>query len=75
MYAGEIAVELDKSYQLVGKRGKTLAERGLVSREENEQGRRVFVITELAERSYFTKEATDSLDLGPNDSGAEKEWS
>jgi hypothetical protein len=26
MYAGDIASELDKSYQLVGKRGKTLAE-------------------------------------------------
>lgn len=27
MYARDIAAELDKSYQLVGKRGKTLAER------------------------------------------------
>lgn len=65
-------MELDKSYQLVGKRGKTLAERGLVSREENEQGRRVFVITELAESSYFTEEPRDSLDLGPNDPEVQK---
>ena len=36
MYAGEIAAELDKSYQLVGRRGKHLADRGLVVRDLND---------------------------------------
>jgi hypothetical protein len=42
MYAGEIAAELDKLYQLVGRRGKTLAERGWL---------RVISTTRGAERS------------------------
>ena len=66
MYAGEIAAELDKSYQLVGKRGKTLAERGLVSREVNEQGRRIFEITPLAETSYFVASSQDALNVEPD---------
>ncbi len=53
MHASEIALELDRSHQLVGKRGKMLAERGLVKRDENEQGRRTFQITDLATKSYF----------------------
>ena len=65
MYAGEIASELDKSYQLVGRRGKTLAERGLVKRELNVQGRRVFANTALAEASYFDPGSDDALDLEP----------
>src|SRR5579859_2324705 len=64
MYAGEIAAELDKSYQLVGRRGKTLSERGLVNRDLNDQGRRTFEITPLAESSYFQEVAGDSLDVG-----------
>jgi predicted transcriptional regulator len=65
MYAGEIAAEMDKSYQLVGKRGKTLADRGLVSRELNDQGRRVFEITSLAQSSYFAEDSQDALDVTP----------
>jgi DNA-binding MarR family transcriptional regulator len=64
MYAGEIAAELDKSYQLVGRRGKTLAERGLVQRDVNDQGRRTFQITPLAEAGYFSQTAGDALDIG-----------
>jgi hypothetical protein len=64
MYAGEIAAEMDKSYQLVGKRGKMLAERGLVKRELNDQGRRIFEITPLAQTSYFGDDPADSLDVG-----------
>lgn len=64
MYAGEIAAEMDRSYQLVGKRGKMLAERGLVSRELNDQGRRTFEITALAEESYFKEDPSDSLEVG-----------
>jgi predicted DNA-binding transcriptional regulator len=66
MYAGEIASELDKSYQLVGKRGKTLADRGLVKRDLNAHGRRVFAITALAEASYFDPGSDDGLDLKPD---------
>jgi DNA-binding MarR family transcriptional regulator len=71
MYAGDIAAELDKSYQLVGKRGKTLAERGLVKREENDQGRRTFEITPLAQASYFSPTPGDALDVGA-DSGVDE---
>jgi hypothetical protein len=60
MFAKEIASELDCSYQLVGKRGKNLAERNLVNREENEQGRRVFEIKQAAQDIYFD---TDDSDL------------
>jgi hypothetical protein len=65
MYAGEIAAELDKSYQLVGRRGRNLADRGLVNREVNDQGRRVFEITQLAEDSYFDEVEGDELDVPP----------
>jgi hypothetical protein len=67
MYAGEIAAELDKSYQLVGRRGKTLAQRGLVNRDVNDQGRRTFEITPLAESSYFQQADRDSLDIGTDE--------
>jgi hypothetical protein len=63
MFAGEIAAELDKSHQLVGRRGKNLAERGLVSRELNPQDRREFLITPLAEASYFKRVTGDELDV------------
>jgi hypothetical protein len=67
MYAGEMAAELDKSYQLVGRRGQTLAERGLVNRDVNDQGRRTFQITPLAESSYFQEADRDSLDIATDD--------
>lgn len=50
--ASDIASELDCSYQLVGKRGKIMEERGLVSRKK-EAGRRIFLITEQALENYF----------------------
>jgi hypothetical protein len=65
MYANEIALELDRSYQLIGKRGKMLAERGLVARDENEQGRRVFSITDLATKSYFSDDDSAKLSISP----------
>jgi predicted transcriptional regulator len=65
MYPAEIAAELDRSYQLVGKRGKILAERGLVDRNENEQGRRQFELTPLAEKSYFNESDDTILELPP----------
>ena len=63
LFAGEIALELDCSYQLVGKRGRILADRGLVDRRENEAGRRIFGITDLAEESYFSQPEEGKLKL------------
>ena len=64
MFAMEIAAQLDCSYQLVGKRGRTLAERDLVSRGENEKGRRVFEITTIAQKVYFDVAPEDRMDFG-----------
>jgi hypothetical protein len=61
MKAAEIAAELDTSYQMIGKRGKVLDEKGLVRRFEVDN-RRAFEITELARQSYFTDQ-NDALDL------------
>jgi len=65
MFASDIAADLDCSYQLVGKRGKILAERGLVDRNENEQGRRQFELTQAAEKQYFSDYEIDELDIDP----------
>lgn len=65
MFASEIALELDCSYQLVGKRGRNLSDRQLVSRDENETGRRTFSISESAIKTYFeTNEDMDLFDFG-----------
>lgn len=63
MVASEIAGELDCSYQLIGKRGRNLAERGLVSRDKNDVNRRIFGITEDARRDYFDGNDDRTLDL------------
>lgn len=63
MVASEIAGELDCSYQLVGRRGRNLADRGLVIREKNNVNRRVFAITEVARRDYFEGNNERSLDV------------
>nr|WP_297353549.1 hypothetical protein [uncultured Caldimonas sp.] len=63
MRAGAIASELDCSYQLVGKRGKILAQRGLLERDENDEGVRVFSISEDAKSVYFPSEEDSSLDV------------
>jgi hypothetical protein len=62
MFAAEIAAELDRSYQLIGKRGKTLAERDLVARKEVDN-RRSFEITKLAEKTYFADEPASGLTI------------
>jgi hypothetical protein len=62
MFAGDIAADLDCSYQLVGKRGKFLSQRGLVIRAENAQGRRVFEITDDAVQTY-ARTPEDDLDV------------
>ena len=65
MVASEIAGELDCSYQLVGKRGRNLADRGLVSRDKNDVNRRVFSITGNARKDYFEGNDERSLDIAP----------
>ena len=64
MFAKEIAEELDCSYQLIGKRGRNLAERDLVARNENENGRRVFKISSAANELYFSETLGDQMDFG-----------
>jgi hypothetical protein len=63
MRAGDIAAELDCSYQLVGKRGKALTERQLVRRWTGEKGVRLFQIEELAETAYFSGKDRDDLQI------------
>lgn len=65
MKAAEIAAELDTSYQMIGKRGKLLDEKGLVRRFEVDK-RRAFEITELARQSYFS-DRSEPLDLSSGD--------
>jgi len=65
--AADIAEELDCSYQLVGKRGKIMEERGLVSRRMD-RSRRKFGITERAVESYFAGNEARKLNVGPSES-------
>lgn len=46
--------------------GKRSPIRGLVSREMNDQGRRVFGLTFLAQSSYFPEGVQDALDVTPD---------
>ncbi|MGJ4933687.1 BRcat domain-containing protein [Bradyrhizobium sp. HKCCYLRH3083] len=63
LMAAEIAEDLDCSYQLVGKRGKIMEQKGLVSRLM-EQKRRKFRLTELAMKEYFDGNESRKLDVG-----------
>jgi DNA-binding MarR family transcriptional regulator len=63
MRPAAIAGELDCSYQLIGKRGVVLSDRGLVKRYQNEQGQRLLEISPTAESTYFTDTLKDSLDV------------
>jgi DNA-binding MarR family transcriptional regulator len=67
MFANEIAAELDCSYQLVGKRSLNLADRDLIDRDKNDQGRRIFEIRTEAEEVYFTKSSDDKLRFDDQD--------
>lgn len=66
MRPAAIAGELDCSYQLIGKRGKGLAEQGLVKRYHNEQGQRLLEISETAEAAYFAEGSEKALDVEAN---------
>ncbi len=63
LMAAEIAEDLDCSYQLVGKRGKIMEQKGLVDRLM-EQKRRKFRLTELAMKEYFDGNESRKLDVG-----------
>ncbi|QZA17144.1 hypothetical protein K3U93_21510 [Mycobacterium malmoense] len=65
LLAGEIAGELDVSYQLVGKRAKRLSEQNLVDRKLVGQ-RRQFSLSESAKRIYFDPDRNKDLQL-PDD--------
>lgn len=62
MLAGEIAGELDVSPQLVGWRGKRLAERDLITRKMI-RGRRQLEATDLARNIYFSNRDAGDLDV------------
>lgn len=64
-----VAGELDCSYQLVGKRAKAMAERGLVKRYLNTQGNRLLEIEPTAQAAYFSAEQREELDV-PGDEGS-----
>ena len=60
---GFVAGELDCSYQLIGKRAKNLADRGLLKRSEDDQGRRLLEIEPSADAAYFSAERKESLEI------------
>lgn len=61
LYPAQIAGELDCSYQLVGKRAKFLADRGLVLRGKSE-GRRELSLTSTARQIYLAGDETDETE-------------
>jgi DNA-binding MarR family transcriptional regulator len=65
-----IAEELDCSYQLVGKRGKILAERGLVDRDEDRAGNRLLAISDKAESDYFS-DSEEALEVADDEDGSD----
>ncbi|MGB1563971.1 MAG: hypothetical protein ACPHN2_20970 [Sinimarinibacterium flocculans] len=70
---GFVAGELDCSYQLIGKRAKSLADRGLLKRLEDEQGRRLLEIEPSAESAYFAAERRESLEIPADDSEGDQQ--
>lgn len=65
MVAAEIAGDLDCSGQLVGRRGKNLAERKLVSRTYTGQVYR-YSLTDQARSAYFVNNTSAELKLSPS---------
>jgi DNA-binding MarR family transcriptional regulator len=68
---GFVAGELDCSYQLIGKRAKNLADRGLLKRSEDEQGRRLLEIEPSADAAYFAAERKESLEIPADETEAD----
>jgi len=63
MVAAELAGELDCSYQLIGRRGRNLADQKLVIRDRNRNNRRVFRLTDEAREDYFDDNEDRDLDI------------
>ena len=63
LMAGEIAGELDVSYQLIGKRAKRLDEQNLIDREMVGGRRREYQLSDLAKRIYFNAEDSSVTEL------------
>lgn len=61
--AADIAAELDCSYQLVGKRGKIMAGRGLVERPTAPGGRKLFALSDVARTHYFSENPSRKLNI------------
>lgn len=62
MKPGEIAMELDCSHQLIGRRAKSLAERNLIDRPY-QGAQRVYSLRDLAKSAYFSESDGRDLDL------------
>ncbi|WP_162407376.1 methyltransferase family protein [Pseudoxanthomonas jiangsuensis] len=62
MKPGDIAMELDCSHQLVGRRARTLAERSLIDRPY-QGAQRVYSLRDLARSAYFSRSSADDLDV------------
>lgn len=62
--ASNVAGELDCSYQMIGKRAKMLADRGLVERDQWVDSRRVFSITDSARAIYMKPMNEPADELG-----------
>jgi hypothetical protein len=62
LVASQIATELDCSGQLVGRRGRNLADRNLVEREQKGNVYQ-YTLTDQAKAAYFSDPSADSLSL------------
>lgn len=63
LLAGDIAGELDVSYQLIGRRAKNLDEQNLIDRRPIGGNRREYLLTENARDVYFSGRSSWSLQL------------
>jgi Mn-dependent DtxR family transcriptional regulator len=68
LVASQIAGELDCSGQLVGRRGKNLAERDLVERTPT-GAVYAYTLTEEAKSAYFSDATHDPLSLSESEPG------
>ncbi|MGY2987731.1 hypothetical protein [Bradyrhizobium sp. USDA 4508] len=63
LLAREIAEELDCSYQLVGRRGMIMEQRGLIDRIKKDNTRRVYKIRKETVRDYFENNKDRTLNV------------
>ncbi|MGX0961819.1 hypothetical protein AB7M63_002268 [Bradyrhizobium japonicum] len=63
LFAREIAEELDCSYQLVGRRGMIMEQRGLINRTKKDSSPRRYKLTKEALRDYFDNNKDRTLNV------------